>query len=267
MIKREVVVAYIVSADGKHLLGRKRPTPQGMQQDKWHHPGGKLEEGESKEEGLRREVLEETGLDIKALGAKISLILDEGLREIVEKVNEETGEKEEMEYVFTTFLVEMPQKAAKLGAEANENEDLMNLRWIEMEEVMNYKMVPVAELTLKKLGWWREPIEIEDFAKVEMRVGLVVEASEPEWSNKLIRQVVNFGEGMGQRVIFSGLRKWYSAAEDFVGRKLVYVTNLAPRKMGEEVSEGMILAVEDSEGVPIRWDLTETEIAPGTRVG
>ena len=110
-----------------------------------------------------------------------------------------------------------------------------------------------------------EIITIEDWDKVEMRAGRVVAASEPEWSNKLIRQEVDFGAELEKRVIFSGMKKWYEA-EDFVGRTFVYVTNLAPRKMGEAQSEGMIVAIENDQGVPIRWELGEG-VAAGTRVG
>lgn len=107
-------------------------------------------------------------------------------------------------------------------------------------------------------------ISIDDFMKVEMRVGLVTAASEPEWSDKLIKQEVDFGE-FGKKVIFSAMRKWYAAA-DFVNKKFVYITNLPPRKMGEEFSEGMIVATEAKDG-PVRWDLTETDVEPGQRVG
>ena len=110
-----------------------------------------------------------------------------------------------------------------------------------------------------------ETITIDDFAKVGLHAGRVIEASAPEWSNKLIKQRVDFGPELGERVIFSGLRKWY-APEDFVDKTLVYVTNLAPRKMGEEVSEGMIMVVEDGDGKPLRWELPTT-VKPGTRVG
>ena len=109
-----------------------------------------------------------------------------------------------------------------------------------------------------------ETIEFADFTKVEMRVGLVVEVTAPEWSNKLLKQRVDFGPELGERVIFSGIKKWY-APEDLQGKKLVYVTNLAPRKMGEEVSEGMILAAEGEDGKPILWELPTC--IQGSRVG
>lgn len=109
----------------------------------------------------------------------------------------------------------------------------------------------------------REIVSFETFAQVEMRAGKVISATAPEWSKKLIEQKVDFGPA-GQRTICSALRAWY-APEDFTGKTLVYVTNIPARKMGESVSEGMIVAVEDENGVPQRWELEG--VAPGTVIG
>ena len=87
-------------------------------------------------------------------------------------------------------------------------------------------------------------ISIDDFGKVEMRVGLVVEASEVEGSNKLIRQVVDLGTE--KRIVFSGIKKWYRP-EELVGRKFIYVMNLEPRKIAGEESQAMILGVETED--------------------
>ena len=103
-------------------------------------------------------------------------------------------------------------------------------------------------------------ITIDDFAKVEIRVGKVVEATHPEISEKLIRLRVDFGPstGSGQvseiRTIFTGVRPFGYTFEDFLGKQFLFVTNLAPKRMptfvetsagkiGEE-SQGMILAVD-----------------------
>lgn len=88
-------------------------------------------------------------------------------------------------------------------------------------------------------------INIDDFSKIEMRVGLVVEATGVEGSEKLIREVVDFGSE--KRIIFSGIRKWYQP-EDLVGKKFIYVTNLEPRRMLNEESNGMILVAETAGG-------------------
>jgi methionine--tRNA ligase beta chain len=112
-------------------------------------------------------------------------------------------------------------------------------------------------------SYTRPLVSFEDFVRVELRVGKVIEASEPSWSNKLIEQKIDFGP-LGQRTIFSALRKWYRA-EDFTGKSFVYVTNIPTRKMGESQSEGMILAVENEKGAPQRWEVTE--VSAGALVG
>lgn len=105
--------------------------------------------------------------------------------------------------------------------------------------------------------WYARPVvDFSQFVKLEMRVGKVVSATLPEWSEKLIEQRVDFGEKIGQKIIFSALRAWYTP-EDFVGRQFVYATNLLPRKMGPALSEGMIIAVETRDGGVERWEVSE----------
>lgn len=104
--------------------------------------------------------------------------------------------------------------------------------------------------------WYERPtVDFSQFMKLEMRVGKVLAATLPEWSEKLIEQKVDFGEKIGQRTIFSALRAYFTP-EDFIGRKFVYATNLLPRKMGPAVSEGMIIAVESKNGIE-RWEVSE----------
>jgi len=67
-------------------------------------------------------------------------------------------------------------------------------------------------------------IKIDDFAKLDIRIGKVVEAKEVEGSDKLLRCVVDFGEELGQRVIFSGIKKWYKP-EEIEGKMLPYIIN------------------------------------------
>ncbi|MBI3577329.1 tryptophan--tRNA ligase [Candidatus Gottesmanbacteria bacterium] len=86
-------------------------------------------------------------------------------------------------------------------------------------------------------------ITIDEFARVEERVGKVVEAKNVEGSEKLIRLVVDFAD-FGKRIIFTGVRTFGYTPEDFLGKQFLFVTNLAPRKMIDEESQGMILAVD-----------------------
>jgi len=84
-------------------------------------------------------------------------------------------------------------------------------------------------------------ISIDDFAKLDLRVGKVLQCGFVEGSDKLLRFVLDAGE-LGQRQIFSGIRAAYQEPEKLIGRNVVFIANLAPRKMRFGVSEGMILS-------------------------
>lgn len=101
----------------------------------------------------------------------------------------------------------------------------------------------------------------DDFAKLDIRAGLVVAASAPEWSEKLIRYEIDLGEEIGKRILFSGIRKWYQP-EEVVGKMVPVVVNLAPKKMGEEESQGMVMMLDGPER-PVLIYLPEDTV-PGT---
>ena len=92
----------------------------------------------------------------------------------------------------------------------------------------------------------KDIIEYPDFAKLDIRIGEITEVKVPEWSRKLLELTVNFGEEIGERTILSGIRNWYTP-EDFEGKKAMFIVNLAERKMGEGVSQGMMLMADESE--------------------
>jgi methionyl-tRNA synthetase len=84
-------------------------------------------------------------------------------------------------------------------------------------------------------------IAIDDFARLDLRIGKVLSCGFVEGSDKLLRFELDAGE-LGTRQIFSGIRASYGEPERLVGRKVVFIANLAPRKMRFGVSEGMILS-------------------------
>ena len=86
-----------------------------------------------------------------------------------------------------------------------------------------------------------EFIGIDDFAKLDLRIGKVLACEFVEGSDKLLRFELDAGE-LGKRQIFSGIRGSYGEPEKLVGRNVVFIANLAPRKMRFGVSEGMILS-------------------------
>jgi tryptophanyl-tRNA synthetase len=89
----------------------------------------------------------------------------------------------------------------------------------------------------------QKSITIDEFSRIEMRVGKVEAAENVEKSEKLIRLHVDFGE-IGKRIIFTGVRGYGYKPEDFIGKQFFFVVNLEYRKMMGEESQGMILAVD-----------------------
>ena len=83
-------------------------------------------------------------------------------------------------------------------------------------------------------------ITIDDFAKIDLRIALIVNCEPVEGSTKLLRLTLDVGEGR-MRNVFSGIASAYKP-EDLIGKQTVMVANLAPRKMKFGVSEGMVLA-------------------------
>ncbi|MGL2584412.1 methionine--tRNA ligase [Helicobacter pylori] len=92
-------------------------------------------------------------------------------------------------------------------------------------------------------------ISIEDFKKVEIKVGLIKEAQRIEKSNKLLRLKVDLGENRLRQII-SGIALDYEP-ESLVGQMVCVVANLKPAKLMGEMSEGMILAVRDSDNLAL----------------
>ena len=86
-------------------------------------------------------------------------------------------------------------------------------------------------------------IGIEDFAKVEMKVAHVIACNHVEGADKLLQFTLDVGE-VQPRNVFSGISKFYEP-EQLQGKKVICVTNLAPRKMKFGISEGMILSSGD----------------------
>lgn len=94
----------------------------------------------------------------------------------------------------------------------------------------------------KKQSEIPQEITIDDFCKVQLKVGEVIASEKVAKSKKLLKNQVKIGDEV--RVIFSGISQWYTP-EEMVGKKVVVAYNLKPRKMMGEMSYGMILAADD----------------------
>lgn len=106
-------------------------------------------------------------------------------------------------------------------------------------------------------------IEYPDFEKLDLRVGKVIAAAAPEWSEKLLEFRVDFGIEIGERTILSAIKAWYKP-EDFINNNYVFIVNLAERKMGESVSQGMMV-MGDAPEKPQPFTVP-AELLPGTVV-
>ncbi|WP_064748102.1 methionine--tRNA ligase [Lysobacter antibioticus] len=107
-------------------------------------------------------------------------------------------------------------------------------------------------------------IAIDDFAKLDLRVGKVLACEFVDGSDKLLRFQLDAGD-LGQRQIFSGIRGSYAEPDKLVGRSVVFIANLAPRKMRFGLSEGMILSAGFDGGNLFLLDADEG-VAPGMPV-
>jgi methionyl-tRNA synthetase len=90
-----------------------------------------------------------------------------------------------------------------------------------------------------------ELVNIDDFAKVDLRIARIVNCEHVEGADKLLRLTLDVGEGRHRNVL-SGIKSAYDPA-DLVGKLTVMIANLAPRKMKFGVSEGMVLAASDAD--------------------
>jgi methionyl-tRNA synthetase len=107
-------------------------------------------------------------------------------------------------------------------------------------------------------------ISIDDFAKLDLRIGKVLACEFVDGSDKLLRFELDAGD-LGKRQIFSGIRASYGEPGNLVGRSVVFIANLAPRKMRFGMSEGMILSAGFDGGALHLLD-ADTGAAPGMPV-
>lgn len=105
-------------------------------------------------------------------------------------------------------------------------------------------------------------ISFEEFQKLDMRVGKILEANQIPGSRNLIRMTVDFGTEKRQAV--AGLLQWYKP-EDLVDKKCVFILNLQSRKLMGIESQCMIFAAEDDKGNVVIIQ-PEKDIAEGSKI-
>lgn len=109
----------------------------------------------------------------------------------------------------------------------------------------------------------KELISYDDFAKIDIRIGTILEAEKMPKADKLL--ILKVDTGIDQRTIVSGIAQSF-APEEIIGKKVTVLVNLAPRKLRGVESQGMILMVENSEGKYTFINPDAEGIANGTEV-
>ncbi len=107
-------------------------------------------------------------------------------------------------------------------------------------------------------------VAFDDFGKLDIRVGTVLECTKVPKADKLLRFLIE--DGMGTRTIVSGIAKFYPEPEKLVGMQVCFIANFAPRKLKGVESEGMILSAEDKDGRLVLVSPSQF-VAPGCSVG
>ncbi len=117
-------------------------------------------------------------------------------------------------------------------------------------------------------AWAPNPIKpntnIDEFGKMDIRVGTVLECVKVPKADKLLQFLID--DGMNKRTIVSGIAKYYPNPEELVGKQVCFIANFEPRKLKGIVSEGMILSAEDKDGRLVVMSPSQP-VAPGSSVG
>ena len=107
-------------------------------------------------------------------------------------------------------------------------------------------------------------ITLEDFKKLEIKIGLILSAEKISDTNKLLKLSVDLGEATGPRQIISGIATYFPDPQVLVGKKCAFATNLEPRTIRGLESQGMILAVNGDDFFSLLE--TSNNVVPGSMV-
>lgn len=132
----------------------------------------------------------------------------------------------------------------------------------QIQKLLDTKKANEASVEIK-VAPQKENVAFDDFAKLDLRVGKVLECTKVPKADKLLQFLID--DGIGKRTIISGIAAWYKP-EDLVGKQVCFIANLEPRKLKGVESQGMILSVENSDG-SLSLIQPTAEVNPGSQIG
>lgn len=144
-IKRDIAGAIIFSNDNHVLLGKN--VKGGVYEDLWVIPGGGIDIGETNEQAVNREILEEVGIDIK--NAK-KVLLDEIQTGTTEKTLRDTGERVLVDMTFYNFRVDIDLPASEIAIKLED--DFGYAEWVPFNQISEREYSPSVEGILKGQG-------------------------------------------------------------------------------------------------------------------
>ena len=181
---------------------------------------------------------------IRYLGVLLSPFMPETSEKILEQIGAEYKDFESLEKFGMTKSGTKVGDAVPLFARIDEKKMLEEIE----KEVNEAKKKAEKEAKKSEKDDENAEITIDDFAKVKLKVGEVIECKRVEGADKLLVSQIKIGDEVRQ--IVSGIAKYYSP-EEMVGKKVVVVTNLKPVKLRGVLSSGMILAASDKDGLSL----------------
>ena len=143
-IKRDIAGALLFSNDGHVLIGKN--VKGGVYEDLWVVPGGGIDEGESKEAAMKREILEEVGIDISNAKVEPIKLVQTGT---TEKTLRDTGERLLVEMTFYNFKVTIDKSAQDVPIKLED--DFGHAEWVPIKELSKRSYSPSVEGLLKSL--------------------------------------------------------------------------------------------------------------------
>lgn len=108
-------------------------------------------------------------------------------------------------------------------------------------------------------------IRLEDLEKIDVRVGTILSVQDVGDSDKLVKLTVSFGDH--KRTILAGLKQERANPKEIEGKQALFVVNLPPKKMRNEISEGMLFDIGFSDGLVPVLAIPENPIPDGARAG
>lgn len=196
----------------------------------------------------------------------ISGLIKPFMKETSSKINEQIGYSDYSYEDLTKFGL------LKVGTKVCKGKNLFDRLDVDKElEIIVEKNSELIELRKKKNSGYneekevvdeeRELITIDDFAKVELKVGKIIDCQPHPKADRLLVSKIDIGDEV--RTIVSGIRKFYNE-KDLIGKKVIVVTNLKPVNLRGVESNGMILAASDEENLSVLTVLND--IKEGSKV-